>query len=191
MADHAPRQAERKLATAASRSDAGFTAVELGVTLALIGLVLAFNVARIDSSSWRLDTAIQEVNQRLRAARTLAVLKQHDVVVRFEVATGSIVIHEDANGDGSVDDDERAIRHTLDGNVRFDRGDAPPYAGFTGGAVSFEAGTVTFLRNGSASQEGAVYVGWPGAEKGRVVVLHRATGYTEVHRYDGSKWSTS
>jgi len=191
MAGHVPHQAESRLATSASRPDAGFTAVELGVTLALIGLLLAFAVVRIDSSSWRLDAATEEVNQRLRAARTLAVLRQHDVVVRFEVATRSIVIHEDANGDGSVDDEERAIRHTLDGNVRFDRGNAPPYAGFSGGAVSFEAGAVTFLRNGSASQEGAVYVGWPGAEVGRVVVLHRATGFTEVHRYDGRKWSTS
>jgi Tfp pilus assembly protein FimT len=169
--------------------EAGFTVVELCATIVLIGLMLAFGIARVDTVTWKLDTATKEVMQRLRSARALAVLRQHDVIVSFDVEARALIVHEDVNGDGLVDEDERVVRHRLGGKVQFERGEAPPFAGFTNAAVSFQAGAVTFLRNGSASQEGAVYVGWPGAVKGRVVVVRRATGYAEVHRYNGSQWS--
>ncbi len=167
----------------------GFTTVELAVALVLIGLLLAFAAVRIDTATWKLDAAGREVMQRLRAARALAVLKQHDVVVSFEPATRAIVVHEDGNGDGLVDGDERVIRHALGDKLELMRGAAPPYAGFTNVSVGFSDSSVTFRRNGSASEEGAVYVSRPEGERVRVVVVRRATGYVEVYRYDGSKWS--
>ena len=170
------------------KQNGGFTSVEIGVTLVLIGLTLAFGVARIDTSAWSLDAAAQEVSQRVTAARAMAVLKQHDVIVSFDVAMRAIAIHEDTNSDGVVDEDERLIRHVLDGRVEFQLGDASPFAGFTDGPVTFAGGSVTFLRNGAASEEGAVYVGRPDVEKVRAIVIQRATGYAEVHRYNGARW---
>jgi Tfp pilus assembly protein FimT len=166
----------------------GFTSFELVVTLALIGLVLALGVTRIDSSTWRLDSAGQDVVQHVRAARALAVLRQHDVVVIFDVEASAIVVHEDANRDGAIDAGERVRRQPLEGNVHFTRSAGPHFAGFTAGPVTFRNSSVTFRRNGSASEEGAIYLGRRGIEKARVVVIRRATGYAEMFRYNGSGW---
>lgn len=170
------------------KRNGGFTSVEIGVTLVLIGLTLAFGVARIDTSSWSLDAAAQEVSQRVTAARAMAVLRQHDVIVDFDVATRAMAIHEDTDSDGMVDEDERLIRYVLDGRVEFLLGDASPLAGFTSAPITFAGGSVTFLRNGSASEEGAVYVGRPDVGKVRAIVIRRATGYAEVHLYNGARW---
>lgn len=166
----------------------GFTSFEVVLTLTLIGLVLALGVTRTDSSTWRLDSAGQGIVQHVRAARALAVFRQHDVVVIFDVESSAIVVHEDANSDGIIDQRERVRRRPLEGNVQFTRGSAPPFAGFTEGPVTFRSSKVTFRRNGSASEEGAVYVGRSGSEKARVVVIRRATGYAEMFRYNGSSW---
>jgi prepilin-type N-terminal cleavage/methylation domain-containing protein len=171
-----------------NRRDSGFTMMEVTLTLALMGIVLAMGVRRVDTSAWKLDAAGQQVVQRVRAARALAVLRQHDVVVNFDIENGAIVVHEDVDGDGEIGDDERVTRRGLEGKNEFTLGGATAFAGFEGGAVTFSDASVTFKRNGSASEEGAVYVSRPGLEKARVIVISRATGYSVMHRYNGSRW---
>jgi Tfp pilus assembly protein FimT len=166
----------------------GFTTIELSMTLVLTGVVLGLGLQRVDSSSWRLDAAGQQVVQRVRAARALAVLKQHDVVLSFDIDGRALQLHEDANGNGVVDDGERVFREGLDGKSEFTNEGIPAFRGFEDGPVTFENNVVTFRRNGSASQEGAIYVGRPGAEKGRVIVISRATGYAEMHKHNGTSW---
>ena len=165
-----------------------FSSVETVIALSIIALTFAMGVRRVDSSSWRLDAAGQQVVQHARAARALAVLKQHDVILAFDAAKREITIHEDENSDGAVDDGERFLRHGLDGNARFLRGAVPAYGGFTSGSITFTDGVVTFKRNGSASEEGAIYIGRSGIDKARIVVISRATGYAEMFRYNGTDW---
>jgi Tfp pilus assembly protein FimT len=168
--------------------DAGMTAVELVLVLALLGTMLGFAMAKVDVSPWRLNAAATQVNQRLRAARTLAILRQHDVIATFDASHRAIVIHEDANNDGVRDPDERAISHALESGTQFGRGTAPPIAGYSP-PISFSEGRITFRRNGSASEEGAVYVArGPDDEHPLVLLVRRATGYTESLKYDGSTW---
>ena len=169
---------------------AGFTSIELSVTVALVGMVLALGARRVDSSAWKLDTAGQEVVQRVRAARALAVLRQHDMVVSFDINARQIIVHEDLNSDGVMDGGERVIRYTLDGKAQFVLGEAPAYAGYSGGPITFTDNTVTFTRNGSASEEGAIYVSRPGLSRARGVVVSRATGFAEMNRYNGTDWIT-
>lgn len=166
----------------------GFTTIELSMTLVLTGVVLGLGLQRVDASSWRLDAAGQQVVQRVRAARALAVLKQHDVVLSLDVDGRALQLHEDANGNGVVDDGERVFREGLDGKSEFTNEGIAVFRGFENGPVTFEDNVVTFRRNGSASQEGAIYVSRPGSEKGRVIVVSRATGYAEMHRYNGTSW---
>ena len=166
----------------------GFSSVEIVIALTIIGLTFAMGVRRVDSSSWRLDAAGQQVVQHARAARALAVLKQHDVILTFDASMRQITIHEDENSDGSIDAGERLMRHGLDGNAEFSRGAAPAYGGFTSGPITLTDGSVTFLRNGSASEEGAIYVGRSGLDKARIVVISRATGHAEMLRYNGTDW---
>lgn len=162
--------------------------VEVLTSVALLGVALSLGVSRIDSSVWRVDSAAAEVSTRARSARALAVLRQHNVRVTFDVDEGRIVIHEDANSDGAVGQYERVFGYRLDDQVELSRGLAAPYAGFASGPVTFINNTVTFLRNGSASEEGAVYVASANGLKVRAVVIARPTGYTDVIRFDGSGW---
>lgn len=173
------------------RSWDGFTTVEITFTLVLLAVLVALGVGRVDSSTWQLDAAGLQVVQEARAARTLAVLKQHDVIVAFDVNARQISIHEDADGDGEQGEGERVIRHTLKGHAAFTPGEAPAYAGFSAGPITFDGGSVTFRRNGSASQEGVVYVGRAGLTVARAVVIGRATGFAEMIRYDGTNWSSN
>jgi prepilin-type N-terminal cleavage/methylation domain-containing protein len=170
------------------RGGRGFTSVELLIALALFAVIVAYGVQRVDSSAWGLDAAARGVVQRVRGARSLAVLKQHDVVVRFDVEGRAIVVHEDANGDGALDTGERVVRHALESGAEFTRGATPPYRGFAAGPVSFEDGVLVLRRNGSASEEGVVYLGRTGVARSRAVVIARSTGYAEMIRYDGTSW---
>lgn len=167
----------------------GFTMPELIVALGLLGVALALGLSNLDWWAWRLNTAAAQVARQIGVARSLAVLRQHDVIVEFDFEGRTIVVHEDRNNDGVRDADERVVRQGLEGGVAFDRGGAPAYAEYTATAVTFDEARVTLRRNGSASAEGAVYLGRPGADAGaRVVVIARATGYTQTLRYNGSRW---
>lgn len=170
-------------------AEAGFTMVDVAMTLALLGVVLSFGMTVVDTSVWRLDASASQVSQRTRVARSLAVLRQHDVIVTFDQAKRALFVHEDANNNGTQEDGERVVRYALEGGIRFTRGSAPAYGGYTSGAITFTGNKVTFRRNGSASEEGAIYVGrGSDDDRPKVVVLHRSTGYTETLKYDGSRW---
>ncbi len=165
----------------------GFSLVEVMVALVVLGVMLGVGVSRIDYSAWALDSAVKGVSQHLRVARQRAVMKQHDVIVSFDVAEATLVLHEDANNNGVQDGGERVSRRPLEKEAIFSRGTAPVYAGFIGGPVTFTGNQVIFHRNGSASEEGAIYVGRNvNDEHSVVIVLRRATAYTETFKHTGS-----
>ena len=172
-----------------SRVVSGFTLVELVTTLVLLGVILGFGFSLADRTVWRLDASVSQVVQRARVARALAVLRHHDVILRIDQTKPAVVVHEDLNNDGTRDEGERVIRYPLEAGISYTRGAATPYAGFSGGAVSFTGSQVVFQPNGSCSEEGAVYVG-RGVDDPhpRVVVFTRATGYTRVFQFTSGSW---
>lgn len=166
-----------------------FSLVEVMVALVILGVLLGVGVSTIDYSAWALDSAAKDVSQHLRVARQRAVMKQHDVIVSFDVADATFVLHEDANNNGVRDGGERVSTRRLEKDAIFSRGTAPVHAGFTGGPVTFTGQQVTFHRNGSASEEGAIYLGRNvNDEHSVVIVLRRATAYTETLKHTGSGW---
>jgi len=171
-----------------ARGRDGFSIVDMAVTLVLLGVLLSIGVATFDNSAYRLDASLSQVIHRSRVARSLAVLRQHDVIVEFDEANPAVVVHEDADNDGARDPGERVMRYPLEEGTRFTRGSAPALGGFAVPAVSFTNGRVTFRRDGSCSEEGAVYVGRDVEKNPRAVVFSRATGYTRIFRFTGSNW---
>lgn len=168
---------------------AGFTVVDMAMTVAVLGVVLGFGISIVDTTVWKLDTSASQVAQRTRMARSLAVLRQHDVIVSFDVTEKALFVHEDADNDGVRDDGERRIRYSLEKGISYTRGAAPAYGGFSSGGVTFTDSRITFRRNGSTSEEGAIYVGrGSDDERPKAVIVRRATGYTEILKYDGSDW---
>ncbi|MCZ7583086.1 MAG: GspH/FimT family pseudopilin [Deltaproteobacteria bacterium] len=79
----------------------GFTLVELMVVIA----VMSITVAAIPAIwTWqgvaRTNTAVRGLAADLRMARSVAVDRNHDVVVEFDAANNAYAIYADADGDG-------------------------------------------------------------------------------------------
>ncbi len=181
---------------------AGVTLVELVVVLAMIGIVAAIALPKIDLPRYQIEGAMHGVGTGMLVAQRLAVTRQHDVAVRFDVPGQALLIHEDANNNGVVDAGERVRRVPLGEKVVFGRGTAPP-APSVGSAdpVTFTKTAegwpvVTFHRNGSASEAGGFYLtsrralasGQHG-DDARAVEIERATGRAAWYRYAGGTWS--
>lgn len=199
MPDHrAPPPARSRLHDTL-RSRGGYSLVEVMTVLVVMGILAAIAAPRLDVARYRADSAMQAVGSGLLVAQRAAVVKQHDVVVSFDTGARLVRTHEDADNDGRIDAGELVRVQPLDEGVAFGRGGAPAFR-IGDGPVSFtraQAGrpAVTFHRNGSASEEGGVYLTSARAARGgahptdaRVVVVDRATGRPSWFNYTGPTW---
>lgn len=176
---------------------AGFTMVELIITLGMIAVVLGIALPRLDLEGTRVRSSAHEVVSTLTAAQSRAVLNQHDVVIRFDTVAATALVHLDADNDGTLDAGETTTLVGLSDGVHFGRGQAPVMPQGDG-AVSFTQirgglPSLTFHRNGSASQTGVVYVaaGLRGrAEPAhvRAIDVSRATGRSVCSRVRAGAW---
>ena len=180
---------------------AGYTLMELLTVVFLIGLLATMALPRLDVSSYRTDQGMHQVGTVMLTAQRAAVMKQHDVVVAFDSANNRLRVHDDLNNDGAMDAGERIVYQPLGDGVVFGRGGAPAQA-IGAGPITFtrlQGGlkAVTFLRNGSASEEGGVYLTSrraamvAGREKdARLVLVSRATGRASWLTYTSGQWKT-
>lgn len=181
------------------RSRGGFSMIELMTVLVIIGIMASIAAPRLDISHYRVDSAMQSVGSALLAAQRAAVVKQHDVVVSFDTGGRMVRIHEDMDNDALVDTGEDVRFRPLDPGVAFGRGGAPGFR-IGNGPVSFtrvQAGrpAVTFHRNGTASEEGGVYLTSTRAARSggyaadaRVIIVDRATGRPSWFNYTRLTW---
>lgn len=184
------------------KSERAFTLIELLIVLAMIGIVAAMAVPRLDFTRYRVDSAMQGIGTTMLVAQRLAVTRQHDVIVKFDLPGAALIVHEDADNDGVVVAGERVRRFPLGEHIVFGRGGAPPgpIPG-SGNEVTFTRRVggmpaVVFHRNGSASEAGGFYltskraVSSPGYETdARGVEVERGTGRVSWYRYTSSgKW---
>lgn len=188
---------EPKMSSALKR---GFTLVELLITMSIMGLVVAIVMPRIDLARYQVEGTMQSVGTLMLAAQRLAVTRQHDVVARFDLTNNTIRLLQDKNNDGVIASTEHVQTVYLGDKVVFGRGFAPARA-IGNGPVTFTqivAGqpSVTFHRNGSASEEGGFYLTSQRAASGyssgqgdtRAIEIERGTGRTRWFRYVNSAW---
>lgn len=169
------------------------------MVVAIVGIVALFALPNVDFAKYRIEGAMQGVGSTLLATQRLALTRQQDIVVSFDVAGSAMVIHEDANGNRTVETGERIRRQPLGEQIVFGRGPAPAMGSATG-MVTFTqlAGglpSVTFHRSGSASQAGLVYLTSQRSrdlsvhpEDARVIEVERATGRVGWYRYLNGSW---
>lgn len=180
------------------RRDDGFTITEILVVVALIGIVTALAIPRIDTTRYRIDSGMRQFNITLMAAQRRAVSAGHDVVIMFDLANNSLRVFEDADNDGNVDSGERVRAITADA-IMIARGAAPANA-IGAGPVTFTQTTnsmpsLTFHRNGSASEMGGFYLTSARAlassdfnSDTRVLQIERSTGRVSWFRFRNDVW---
>ncbi len=88
---------------------AGFTLVELMVTVAIIALVAGFTFAELNTDSYRLKTTARTLKGNMQKARLLAVKDSCPVYVDFDFddsnsADNGYTIWQDLNQNGTCDD---------------------------------------------------------------------------------------
>lgn len=180
------------------RSRSGFTLAELMIVVAMIGIVATIAIPNIHLGQFQANAAMQSVGSVLMSSQRLAVTRQHDVVVRFDTNNNVITVLNDTDDDGTKDLSEVQRAFPLGDGIIFGRGAAPARPGAST-TVTFTRVTngmpsVTFHRNGSASQNGGFYLVSPRRSYGesgahaRYVEITRSTGRPAWYRYTGSAW---
>lgn len=178
----------------------GVTLIELLVVLAVIGIVTAIAIPRIDAPRYRIEGAMRGIGSTLFAAQRLAMTRQHDIVVHVDQGANGIRVHEDVDNDGVVDPGERVRGEPLGEHVVFGRGGGAPARPLGPGPVVVtkrKGGypAVTFHRNGSASERAGFYLtsrraltGSTYASDTRAIEIERATGRASWFRYINGQW---
>jgi len=142
------------------------------------------------------DSGARTVRVALQNAERLAVTRQFDVVVSFDVAGKRMRILEDGNNNDAVDNGERITYAALEDGVHCK---IPP-AGRSGPVTSPIFGSniktidgmpsIVFRRDGAASTDLEVYLASSKelANDWRAIQVVQSTGRTDWYRYLNSLW---
>ena len=178
----------------------GYTLIEMMTVIVLIGILASLAIPHISTAQYKVDGATYSVGTHLLAAQRSAVMKQHNVVVAFDVNEGRIRIHEDVDNDGMIDRTENVRYEPLDEGIVFGRGAAPAHDWIGQETVSFSRmqdglPAVSFRRNGSTAEQGGFYLTTRRAidtgthpEDARAVIISRATGRSSWFHYAAPEW---
>jgi prepilin-type N-terminal cleavage/methylation domain-containing protein len=182
---------------------AGFTLVEMLIVVAMIGILAAIGLPRVNLSRIRSKAAIQTLGTSMLALQRDAISRQHNVVVMINAATSSLRVLYDSTNDLTINNNERTRAIPLGEEIVFGRPAGVPARTFGANAVDFtttEISTglpaIVLYRNGSAREFGGLYLstrkamaGTPGhtGETWAMEII-RATGRAEWLRWNGSSW---
>lgn len=168
---------------------AGYSLVELLVALAILAVMVAAAVPRLNIPGYQADGGARVVVGALQGAQRLAIAQQSAVVVGVDLPNNRLRILEDLNANGVRDCPplvqicERVTWRPLDAPAAF----ATPPASVTGAQPAAVVNvtqvrdllpSLSFGRDGAASESGEIYLR---ARRGtmtewRGVVVTRATG---------------
>ena len=177
----------------------GFTLIEMLLVFVIVGLLVMFVAPRIDLQKFTVDAAMQSVGTTLLATQRLAVTRQHNIIVAFDTTTEAMRILDDANNNGVADPGEHVHVVPLAEHIVFGLGGATPLGSYPG-PISFAKRfgalpALTFHRDGSASEAGAIYLTTARAAAGlghagdtRVIETDRATARISWYRASPPIW---
>jgi prepilin-type N-terminal cleavage/methylation domain-containing protein len=180
------------------RSRRGFTIIELLGVLAIVAIIAAVALPKMNLGLLRMDAATRGVAALLARAQRLAVTNQSNVNVVFDVSKQQIRLHEDDDNDNTVGNNERVRAYPLGDGVEYGLGGAPVRV-YSPAPLSFTRQQnglpeVIFRRDGSASENGAIYLTSTnstsrGATKdARDIEIVMATGRIMWFKYTGAAW---
>ncbi len=166
----------------------GVTLLELLLVIAMIGILSAVAMTRLDWTRYRADAAGRGVMAETATAQRLALSLQSNIVITFPDSLRMMIL-EDANNDGVAGAGERVRYVVLNDNMYFGKATAPNVpAPEDPTAIT----SLTFQRDGSGDKGGTFYIHGPGSDPNcthcRAVSITRATGRVVWYTYATGSW---
>jgi prepilin-type N-terminal cleavage/methylation domain-containing protein len=176
----------------------GFSLIEVLSVIVIMGLLTAIAIPKAGISSYQANSGAQVVSTALSYAQRQAISRQADTRVAFDLANNRMRIHEDRNNDNIIDAGERVTFSNLPEGLTFGRGTAAARA-MGGEVVTFTRAqgilpVLVFHRNGTASEDGGVYISTIAGlsidrtADVRAVEISRATGRSTWFSYATGAW---
>jgi prepilin-type N-terminal cleavage/methylation domain-containing protein len=140
----------------------GFSLAEMMTVVVIIGMLVSLALPRSSIASYQANSGARVVATTLSYAQRLAISRQADVRVGFDMANNRLRLHEDRNNDNIIDAGERVVFTNLPDGVTFGRGTAPARP-LGGAVVTFTKAqgalpVLIFRRDGTASESGVIYL---------------------------------
>jgi len=181
-----------------STDRSGYTLVEALTVIVIIGMMAGIAIPKTGMATYKANSGAQVVASALTYAQRQAISRQADTRVAFDAVNNELRIHEDENNDNVIDLAERVTVTALPEGVTFGRGGAPgrDMGGEVFNFTRTQGGLpmVIFRRDGSASENGGLYVTTvAGLSTGRTadvraVEVSRATGRAAWFSYATGTW---
>lgn len=180
------------------RKRPGFSIVELIVVMAMLSIIAAMGLPRINTVKYKADAAAQLARTLLQHAQREAITRQSNVILSLDTATNRFRVVQDYNNNDTLNTTDRVVWRHLEEGARF----APPTMGRVGGgslSASFAGSSLRtvsnlpgliYRRDGSASSDLEIYITMRQgvATEYRAVAVAPATGRVDIYRYSGSAW---
>ncbi|MEA3244612.1 MAG: prepilin-type N-terminal cleavage/methylation domain-containing protein [Gemmatimonadota bacterium] len=176
----------------------GFSLTELMIVLALLAVIAAMAIPRINTTRYKADAAGYLVRTLLQTAQRNAITRQSNVIVSFDQATNQLRIVQDYNNNDTLNTTDLVKFRKLEEGGQFAK---PTWAGVNGitptDAVIGNAlrtvssmTSIIFRRDGSASTNAEIYVTIRSnvPTEYRAINLIAATGTIELYRWSGAAW---
>jgi prepilin-type N-terminal cleavage/methylation domain-containing protein len=182
--------------------EAGFTVIELMLSLVIIGLVIgmAFEAFQNALPSMRADSGMQLLEAQLRQAREVAIDQRRYVTVTFQGTSELVAVIVGINGSANTQLYDYFLPERMSYVLFTGVGDTPDGYGDTSPVTYNCHGstlpcTITFNSDGSVqdgqggSNNGSIFIGIAGqTPTARAVTILSSTGKIKGWRYTGTAW---